>query len=108
MSPERTMQAQRASGARLAAEARYMEAARVLALREAEFFALDTAGAGAAAKLACMNEREKAAKALAEAERGVIGTLWADATLTNELRIGEAVRAVLEALREEAIALPVD
>ena len=106
MSPERTMQAQRGGGnVRLAAEDRYVQAARALALREAEFFALDVVDAGAAAKLECLGEREKAARALEDAERGVIGALWADGTLAHETRIGEAVRAVLAALREEAIGL---
>ena len=100
-SVEQTMQARR--GGRSAAEARYVQAARALALREAEFFALDATDAGAATKLECLGEREKAARALAEAERGVIGGLWADGTLAHETRIGEAVRAVLGVLREQAL-----
>lgn len=104
MSPEQT---KAAGSTRLAVERRYVQATRALALREAEFFALDAADAGAAAKLECLGEREKAARALADAERGVIGALWADGTLAHETGIGEAVRAVLAALREEAIGLAV-
>lgn len=90
---------------RAAVEDRYVQAARALALREVEFFALDAAGS--AAKLECLGKRNKAAHALGLAERGVIGALWADGTLTHETRIGEAVRAVLAALREQAIGAAV-
>jgi hypothetical protein len=83
---------------RRAAERRYSQAVTALAQRQAEFLAFDEAGAGASVLLDFLNEHvEKARKALAEAKAALINAAWADGTLTNEERLGEAVEGLLSA-----------
>lgn len=96
MSPEQTKQAQRQQDQhRATAEARYLSALQALALREAEFLALDRIGASAAAKLEALEARNASAVAVDQARRGAINAAWQAGTLFNAVHLEEAVRSML-------------
>ncbi|PZQ76945.1 MAG: hypothetical protein DI563_05440 [Variovorax paradoxus] len=97
LSPEQTRQA--AQG-RQRAEAEYRGALRALAVREAEFLALDRLHAGAAKKLEALGARQRAAIALEHARRGVINACWADGCLVSAVDLQREVEAMLADIAE--------
>lgn len=101
MSPEQSKQQSRD---RAAAEQHYRQAARALALREAEYLALDRVAASASAKLEALEARNKAARSVELARRGVINAAWGDGTLAEVVHLGEAVRAMFAEIHAASVA----